>query len=51
VGSYLPTVGDLVILDGNAYHSVFEAPNSTVNRVVIAGNVAIENSKTKRSLM
>ena len=51
VGNYLPTVGELVILDGNTYHSVFEAPNSTVDRIVLAGNVAIQNNKTKRSLM
>jgi len=50
-GNYLPMVGDLVILDGNTYHSVFEAPNSTVDRIVLAGNVAIQNNKTKRSLM
>ena len=48
---YLPTVGELIILNGDDYHSVYEAPNSTVNRIVLAGNVAIRYNKTTKTLM
>jgi len=48
---YLPNVGDMYIFGGDLYHSIYDAPQSTVNRVVLAGNVAIQNNKTKHSLM
>lgn len=48
---YLPNVGDLVILKGDMWHSVMPTTKSTVNRIVLAGNVSLLSNKTKRSLM
>ena len=48
---YLPNVGDMYIFGGDVFHTIYDAPQSTVNRVVLAGNVAIQNNKTKHSLM
>lgn len=47
----LPNVGDLIILRGDQWHSVVYHPNSTVNRIVLAGNVSISNIKTNNTLM
>jgi len=51
VHKYLPNVGDLVILRGDQWHSIYSNPNSTLNRIVIAGNVSITNTKQTNTLM
>lgn len=48
---YFPNVGEFVILRGDQYHDIIDSPASTVNRVVLAGNVSIENTKQTKSLM
>lgn len=47
----LPNIGDLIILRGDQWHSVINAPNTTVNRVVLAGNVSIIDNKQMKTLM
>ena len=51
VHKYLPKVGDLVILKGDVWHSVYSAPNSSKDRVVIAGNMGVALDKQTKSLM
>ncbi len=46
INKYLPNVGELIILDGDVWHEIEEAPNSTLDRIVIAGNMGIMK-KTK----
>lgn len=48
---FLPEVGDLVIMEGYLPHSPDRAPKSTKDRVVIAGNVGLENAKKQHSLI
>lgn len=48
---YHPKVGQLVILGGDMYHTIFPAPNSTLDRIVLAGNVSFMNKKVKKSLI
>jgi hypothetical protein len=48
---YLPNVGDLIIMAGDIPHSPNRAPNSTKDRLVIAGNVGLENVKKKNTLI
>ena len=48
---YLPVEGELVVMGGYLPHSPTPAPNSTKNRIVIAGNVGFEISKTKITLI
>ena len=50
VYSYLPKEGDIIIMDGDLPHVPNYAPNSTVDRIVLAGNVGIEYSKLNNSL-
>lgn len=47
----LPNIGDIIILRGDQWHSVINAPNTTVNRIVLAGNVSISNNKQTNTLM
>jgi hypothetical protein len=47
----LPDVGDLIILEGDVPHAPVDAPNSTKDRIVIAGNVTFQNIKTTKTLM
>ena len=47
----LPEVGDLIILEGDVPHAPVDAPNSTKDRIVIAGNVTFQNIKTTKTLM
>ena len=47
----MPEVGDIIILRGDQYHTIMNSPNSTVNRIVIAGNVAFQNIKQTNTLM
>jgi hypothetical protein len=48
---YLPEVGDLIVMGGGLPHSPNLAPNSTKDRIVIAGNVGFEYIKQKRSII
>jgi hypothetical protein len=45
-----PEEDDLIILPGNMPHAPMGAPNSTIDRVVLAGNVGFEMIKTEKSL-
>ena len=48
----LPKVGELIILDGDVPHAPLDAPNSTKDRIVLAGNVCfIEKEKTEKTLL
>lgn len=47
----LPKVGDLIILEGDVPHAPVDAPNSTKDRIVIAGNVIFKNIKKSKTLM
>jgi hypothetical protein len=42
---YLPEEGEIVIMKSNLEHSPNHSPNSTKNRIVIAGNVGFESEK------
>jgi hypothetical protein len=48
---YLPKVGDIIIMNGGLPHSPNHALKSTKDRIVIAGNVGVENVKLKHSLI
>jgi hypothetical protein len=48
---YLPEEGDLLIMEGFLPHSPDKSPNSTKDRVVIAGNVGFEYVKKSKSLI
>jgi hypothetical protein len=47
----MPEVSDLIIMDGKLEHSPNKSPNSTKDRIVIAGNVGFEYVKEKVSLI
>ena len=47
----LPKVGDLIILEGDVPHAPVDAPKSTKDRIVIAGNVIFKNIKKTKTLM
>lgn len=47
----LPEVGDLIILEGDVPHAPIDAPNSTKDRIVLAGNVCFENIKREKTLV
>lgn len=51
VYSYLPNEGDIIIMDGDLPHVPNYALNSTLDRIVLAGNVGIEYSKLNHSLI
>jgi len=46
----LPKEGDVIILDGNCWHSPQGAPDSTKDRIVLAGNVFFDNRKKDKNL-
>jgi len=48
---YLPEEGEIVIMKSNLEHSPNHSPNSTKNRIVIAGNVGFESAKKISSLI
>lgn len=48
---HLPDESDLIIMDGYLPHSPNRSPNSTKNRIVIAGNVGFETAKNKKSII
>lgn len=47
----LPEVGDILIMDGGLPHVPNYAPNSTKDRIVLAGNMRMDLSKLKSSLI
>lgn len=47
----LPEVGDIIIMDGGLPHVPNDAPNSTKDRLVLAGNVRMDFLKLKSSLI
>jgi hypothetical protein len=51
VYSYLPKEGDIIIMDGDLPHVPNYALNSTLDRIVLAGNVGIEYSKLNNTLI
>lgn len=48
---YLPEEGDCIIMMGDVEHVPNHALNSTVDRIVIAGNVSFQKSKRQVSLI
>lgn len=50
VFNYLPENGDCIIMDGDLPHVPNYAPNSTIDRIVLAGNVRLETIKTEKTL-
>lgn len=46
-----PEVDDLIIMEANMPHSPNNAPNSTIDRIVIAGNVGFDFIKKEKSLI
>lgn len=48
---YLPKNGELVIMGGDIPHSPNSSPNSTIDRLVVAGNVGFENAKKQKSII
>jgi len=51
VYSILPEVGDCIMMDGHLPHVPNYAPDSTKDRIVLAGNVKLEYAKTTKSLL
>lgn len=51
VFSYLPKIGDLIIMDAGLPHVPNSAYDSTLDRIVLAGNVGFEYSKLEKSLI
>jgi hypothetical protein len=49
--NYLPDEGDVIIMKGDIEHSPNHAPHSTLDRIVMAGNVTLTNEKTIKSLL
>lgn len=48
---FLPEEGDCIIMDGDMLHVPAYAKNSTVDRVVLAGNVTLQKTKTNKTLL
>ena len=46
-----PEEDDLIIMEGDMPHSPNNAPNSTIDRIVIAGNVGFDYIKKEKSLI
>ena len=46
-----PEEDDLIIMEGNMPHSPNNAPNSTIDRIVLAGNVGFDFIKKEKSLI
>jgi hypothetical protein len=51
VYSYMPENGDCIIMDGDLPHVPNYAPNSTVDRIVLGGNVKLDTIKTEKTLL
>jgi len=48
---YLPEEGDIIIMKGETEHVPNHAPKSTLDRIVMAGNVTIVNDKIIKTLL
>ena len=48
---YLPEEGDIIIMKGEVEHVPNHALKSTVDRIVMAGNVTLTNEKTIKTLL
>ena len=46
-----PEEDDLIIMDADMPHSPNNAPDSTIDRIVLAGNVGFEMIKKEKSLI
>jgi hypothetical protein len=46
-----PEEDDLIIMDADVPHSPNSAPNSTLDRIVMAGNVGFDFIKNQKSLI
>ena len=46
-----PEEDDLIIMEADMPHATNNAPNSTIDRIVLAGNVGFENIKKQSSLI
>jgi cupin superfamily acireductone dioxygenase involved in methionine salvage len=46
-----PEEDDLIIMEGDIPHSPNSAPNSTIDRIVMAGNVGFDFIKKEKSLI
>jgi hypothetical protein len=51
VFNYLPEEGDIIIMKGEVEHVPNHALKSTVDRIVMAGNVTLTNEKTIKTLL
>ena len=49
--SILPNVGECIILKGDVPHAPIDAPNSSKDRIVLAGNVTFLNNKLKKTFI
>ncbi len=49
--SILPEEGDIIIMKGDLPHVPNYAPNSTVDRIVLAGSIRMDFSKFNKSLI
>lgn len=47
----LPEEDDLIIMPGDMPHAPNNAPNSTIDRIVVAGNIGFEMVKKEKSLL
>ena len=46
-----PEEDDIIVMEGWMSHAPNNAPNSTIDRIVLAGNVGFENIKKQSSLI
>ena len=51
VYTYHPKEFDFIIMNADVPHSPMAAPNSTKDRLVVAGNIGFLNAKTERSIL
>jgi hypothetical protein len=49
--NYLPKEGDVIIMKGDIEHVPNHAPYSTLDRIVMAGNVTLVNEKLTKTLL
>jgi hypothetical protein len=47
----MPEEGDLIIMEGDLPHTPNNAPNSTIDRIVVAGNIGFDFIKKEKSLI
>jgi hypothetical protein len=48
---YLPEEGDIIIMKGDIEHVPNHAPQSTIDRIVMAGNVTLVNEKIIKTIL